>query len=73
MEPRQPGRPRNRNAEVKAKGKRQVGFEISADLDDLIEQVRAALATQYGACSRTMALEAMGRAGAAVILGDGAK
>ena len=60
--------PRNRAALAKAKGKRLAMFEVTQEFDDLIEQVREALATDLGGCTRVQALERMGREGAKKIL-----
>jgi len=43
-------------------------FEVTQEFDDLIEQVREALATDLGGCTRVQALERMGREGAKKIL-----
>ncbi len=60
--------PRNRSAEAKAKGKKLAMFEITGQLDALIEDVRVCLARQLGSCTRTQALENMARRGAEIIL-----
>jgi len=64
-----PAAPRNRAAEARAKGRRLAMFEISEELDALIERVRSALAARLGSCTRLQALEDMGRRGAKQILG----
>lgn len=61
--------PRNRAAEAKKQGRKLAMFEISGELDSLIEQVRETLAKRMmGKCSRLQALEHMGREGARAIL-----
>jgi len=62
------GKGRNRAAEARSRGRRLVAFEISAALDELIDAVAAALAAREGRCTRLMALERMGRAGARHLL-----
>ncbi len=59
---------RNRSAEAKAIGKRMISFAISSELDALIDQVRAVLSDDVRQCSRTEALERMGREGAKKLL-----
>lgn len=59
---------RNRSAEAKAKGKKTCMFEISQELDSLIERVRDAIAAEIGSCTRVQALERMGREGAKKLL-----
>jgi len=59
---------RNRSALARANGRRLVAFEISARLDELINEVAAALAARLGRCTRLEALERMGRAGARHLL-----
>ena len=60
---------RNRAAEATAKGKRLVAFEISQELDGLIDEVAEALKGEMGSCTRVQALERMGREGAKRLLG----
>ncbi len=60
--------PRNRAAEAQANGRKLAMFEISQELNELIEQVRVVLAGDMGQCTRTQALERMGREGAKSIL-----
>lgn len=59
---------RNRSAEAQARGKRLTMFEISLELDELIERVRDVLTEEMGSCSRLQALERMGREGAKRLL-----
>jgi hypothetical protein len=59
---------RNRAAEAEARGRKLAMFEISQEFDTLIERVRAALAVEMGRCTRTQALERMGREGAKRLL-----
>jgi hypothetical protein len=59
---------RNRAAEAKARGKRLCMFELSQEFDALIEAVAERLASEQGSCTRTQALERMGREGAKKIL-----
>ncbi len=59
---------RNRADEAKQQGKRMTSFVISRELDALINRVANALAVEMGGCTRTQALERMGREGAKNIL-----
>jgi len=59
---------RDRTAEAQARGTRPVTFEISLELDELIKAVQAQLTAEQGSCTRTQALERMGREGAKRLL-----
>lgn len=62
---------RNRAALARDGGRRQCMFEITAELDEMIELVRDKLEEKLGRCSRVRALEAMAREGGKRLLREG--